>query len=51
MGTLDLKKLLLGSSLLLGASALGFAPVAYAQDSEEDDVAVIEDDSTQQQTR
>ncbi len=42
MGSLDLKKILLGSSLLLGVTAMGFVPAAYAQD--DDGVAVIEDD-------
>ncbi|MCI5043255.1 MAG: TonB-dependent receptor [Aquisalinus sp.] len=42
MGTLDLKKWLLGSTLLIGASAVAFAPAAYAQD-DADDVAVIEE--------
>lgn len=43
MGTLDLKKWLLGSTLLIGASAVAFAPAAYAQD-DADGVAVIEED-------
>ena len=43
MGTLDLKKWLLGSTLLIGASAVAFAPAAYAQD-DADDVATIQND-------
>lgn len=34
MGTLDLKKLLLGTSLLIGASTFAMAPTAYAQDAD-----------------
>ncbi|WP_306253915.1 TonB-dependent receptor domain-containing protein [Parvularcula sp. IMCC14364] len=44
MGTLDLKKWLLGSTLLIGASAVAFAPAAYAQGVSSDGVAVIDSD-------
>jgi iron complex outermembrane receptor protein len=43
MGTLDLKKLLLGTSLFISASAFGVTSMAYAQDTSSDDVEVIEE--------
>ncbi|NHK27811.1 TonB-dependent receptor [Parvularcula flava] len=48
MGALDLKKLLLGSSLLVSAAAFSTIPSAYAQD--DDDVETIEETEEEQAT-
>lgn len=49
MGTVDLKKLLLGTSLFISASAFAVATPAYAQETSDDDaVEVIEEDEAEE---